>query len=349
MDRLGDVVRATAALRSLGQHFSRARVEVVAPGRSGAILEQSPWIHEHHRIGSPFAFSEHRRLRRQLQGRRYDLGVLLEVDPFWAKLGSLTFRRLKVDRWVCFDFGDGHSPRARGVPLPATGSWVAVMNQLIAATGAIPDSDRTEIHVSPEEQGWADAFLRERGVDPESPFVVLHPGGNFLTVSRQWPAESFAELVSQMSQRWPMPILVTGMEAERPIYDSIRKATPAPLVDLIGCLNLRQLAAVLAKSSLCIMNDTGPLHIAHALDRRTVVILGPTDPEVVGVPAHGKVVRLDLPCSPCAGLTGWKACHNPVEWECLRVLSPGAVLSGVARQLRDGKDGDPPDDGLPDP
>ena len=47
MDRLGDVVRATPAIEALRSHFSSARLTVVAAGRAGAVLRESPCIGSH--------------------------------------------------------------------------------------------------------------------------------------------------------------------------------------------------------------------------------------------------------------------------------------------------------------
>jgi ADP-heptose:LPS heptosyltransferase len=189
------------------------------------------------------------------------------------------------------------------------------------------------VFLSAAERAWADSFLTAQGVDPvRAPYFLLHPGGNFLRVSRQWPPERFAELVTLLHRDRQWPIILTGVAAEQPTVDEIRRQATAPVIDLCGRLNLRQLAALIDRAAVCIMNDTGPLHVAHALGRPTVAILGPTAPEVVGVPPHARVVRADLPCSPCAFLEGWRACTNPVQWECLHRIQPMDVLTAALAQ-----------------
>ena len=64
--------------------------------------------------------------------------------------------------------------------------------------------------------------------------------------------------------------------------------------DLIG------LAAVLERIDLLITGDTGPMHLAAALGTPIVAVFGPSLPSrYAPLSARSKIVRIDLPCSPC--------------------------------------------------
>ena len=334
MDRLGDLARATPAIHALKVRYPAAAITLVAAGRAGSILRENPDITHYHQVDRLYRVGDHRAVLAGLKQTVWDLGVLLEVDPNWARIGTIWFRRLGVRRWLSFDFGYGLSRRAIGVPIDEHGSWIDQFSRLVASTGASAGEFAPRVYTSQPERDWAIQFLATHGIGPTAPFFVIHAGSQFLKVSRQWPPEAFAELITQMKERWSYPIVMTGVESERPVIDAVTSATPADVVDLCGLLNLRQLAAIVEASAVCIMNDTGPLHVAHALGKRTVVILGPTAAEVVAIPAFGQVVRVDLPCSPCAFLLGWKACHNPTKWECLTRISPEQVVTALAAQLQ---------------
>jgi ADP-heptose:LPS heptosyltransferase len=333
MDRIGDVQRATPLLRLLARRFPQARVTAVCAGRSAPILRGNPHIDELLIVPSPYDLSAHRRHLRQLKGLTWDLGVLAEVDPFWAKLGQWMFASLDVKQWAAFDFGLNRPSRQHTVPLQPDRSWTDHFRGLAAALGAEDDADGMELHLSCIERRAAEELLEEHGVDPRKPFLLVHPGGNFLTVSRQWPAASYGRLIDLVSSRWGLPIVVTGITAESAIIDQIRNACSRGFVDLLGKVDLRGLAAVIEHAALCVMNDTGPLHMAHALGRPTVVILGPTAPVVVGIPPTGRVVHAELPCRPCAFLQGWQACTNPETWACLLRITPDAVMEAIADQV----------------
>lgn len=333
MNSLGDVLRATPAIQALREQFSNARITAVAAGRAAPILRENPAIDRLHEIPRHRSYRDHRPVLHELARERYDLGVLLEVSAHWARLESLYLWRLGVPRWVCFDLGGPVSRRATAVPLGVSGSWVDQFNRLARAAGAAAPGRQTRLFLSAQELLSVDVLLQQAGVTRHEPFFLVHPGGNTLAVSRQWPAARYAQLIEALRRRYPLPIVVTGVESERGILEAIRRHTRTPLIDLVGKLSMREMAAVVARAGLCIVNDTGPLHVAQALGRPTVAILGPTAPQVVGIAPTTTAVRLDLPCSPCARHTDWRACSNHKTFQCLTDLSPADVLAAVERRL----------------
>ena len=57
---------------------------------------------------------------------------------------------------------------------------------------------------------------------------------------------------------------------------------------------------MLSRLSLFITPDTGPMHLAAALGTPLVALFGPSSPERWGpLSAKARIVRVDLPCSPC--------------------------------------------------
>jgi len=334
MDRLGDIVRATPAIRMLKHRFASASITVVATGRAAPALLQNPWISSLHHVPNPYDLRRHLQILRAFRMTRWDMGVLLEVDPYWSYVGRWWFWLLGVKHWAGFHFGSRLPRTAIATSLNQASSWVDHFVRLAASLGAEDDGRGLEIHVSAEERVAAEQLLRANHVEPTEPFIVVHAGGTFLTLSRQWPPESFAGLVTLLRRDWGYPIVVVGSNAERGTIETIKRHTRVELIDLSGKTDIRQLAAVIDLSRLCIMNDSGPLHIAHALRKAAVAILGPTAPAVVGIPSTTIVVRADLPCSPCAFLGGWRTCTNPVEWECLNVVTPDHVFAAVREQIK---------------
>ena len=333
MDQIGDVQRMTPLLRLLRERWATARLSVVVAGRAAPVLVNNPHINALHVVRTPYSIGEHLELLRRLRRTRWDVGVLAEVDFFWAKLGSWCFRLLGIPYGAGFDLGAQLPRPILRLPLREGGSWIDQFVGLANALGAGGEAGPTEFFLTDAERSWAREFLALHGLAKDAPFFLIHPGGNFNTVSRQWPATRYAELVRLLRRNWPHPIIVTGTDDERRTSEQIAARAGPPLIDLCGALSLRQLAAVIECAALCIMNDTGPLHIAHALGRKTVVILGPTAPEVVGLSGTARAVYAELACRPCAFLQGWRACANPVQWQCLDLVSPEAVLNAIRAQM----------------
>jgi ADP-heptose:LPS heptosyltransferase len=87
---------------------------------------------------------------------------------------------------------------------------------------------------------------------------------------------------------------------------------------------LSELAALVRRSSGCITNDSGPMHLAVALERPVVSIFGPTDSLWIGPYRRpDAVLRRDLPCAPCY-LRQLRHCRH--DHACMGEVSTAAVI-----------------------
>ena len=155
-------------------------------------------------------------------------------------------------------------------------------------------------------------------------YAVLMPGANWVT--KQWPVERFAGLVSPLRERFGLECVVAG----GPDVAELAEQVPAA-ANLAGRTNLRQLVALLEKAQLVVANDSGPMHIAAALGRPLVTPYGPTNPVRTGPWGRmGSVVRVEIPCSPCYS----RRCSHV---SCLRWVETGPVLELAAEQMRGGE------------
>jgi ADP-heptose:LPS heptosyltransferase len=86
---------------------------------------------------------------------------------------------------------------------------------------------------------------------------------------------------------------------------------------------------------LVVTNDTGPMHIAAALEKPVVALFGPTDPSGTG--PYGQkdnVIQLTQPpCIPC--MKG--ECNYERKLACLRDITPPMMLERVKQSLAAGK------------
>lgn len=154
----------------------------------------------------------------------------------------------------------------------------------------------------------------------ERPIAVLLPATNWET--KRWPIENFAALIEPLGTRFGLQAVLAGGP------DAAVMASSLPgVIDLAGKTTLRQLTALLERAALVIANDTGPMHIAAALNRPLVTMFGPTDPIQTGPFGRDRaVVRLDIPCSPCFS----RRCSHI---SCLRWLGVEPVLAAAEREM----------------
>jgi ADP-heptose:LPS heptosyltransferase len=90
-----------------------------------------------------------------------------------------------------------------------------------------------------------------------------------------------------------------GSRRERTVCEDVARLAPGA-VDIAGETTLTELAALIRRSTISVTNDSGPMHLAVALDRPVVSIFGPTDPIWIGPYGRaGAVLQAGVPCSPC--------------------------------------------------
>lgn len=147
--------------------------------------------------------------------------------------------------------------------------------KIVRATGA---EDTEAEFVLPEDQLSAQAvkeLLAEKNV-PTDKYVVFIPGSAHK--EKCWPADRFAALADKIHRRFALRIVAAGTESEKTVVKEIQHRTQVSITNLAGSTDLRQLTALLRGACLVVSNDTGPGHIAAALDTPLVIIYGWSNP-----------------------------------------------------------------------
>ena len=141
------------------------------------------------------------------------------------------------------------------------------------------------------------ALLQKNGIDSGEPFVAVNPVAYWET--KLWTNEGFARLCDRIVAELNVTVVFTGGKNDA-IVEDIRSTMTQPSVSLEGQTSLQDLACLYKRASLVVTTDSGPMHIAAAVDTPTVALFGPTDPSRTGPYGDGHcVVRKDMTCSPC--------------------------------------------------
>jgi heptosyltransferase-2 len=129
--------------------------------------------------------------------------------------------------------------------------------------------------------------------------IGVHPGATGSSAKR-WLPERYAEVADRLAHRYGVQIALMGGPEETALAEEIRShMTTSPLF-LAGETSLDALLGLIDSLTLLITNDSGPMHLASALDIPTVAVFGPTDERETGpVGRDARVVRRDVDCSPC--------------------------------------------------
>ncbi|HVN72086.1 MAG TPA: glycosyltransferase family 9 protein [Desulfomonilia bacterium] len=147
-------------------------------------------------------------------------------------------------------------------------------------------------------------------------YVVLNIGAT--ASAKRWTAEGFASLTSGLKDRFTLQAVLTGGPADVAMARSIEGMARENVINLVGKTSFQELTEVIAGSAAVVTCDTGPMHLAVALGKEVVALIGPTDPRRTG-PLRGKVIRQDLSCMPC----NKRHCKNPI---CMSGITADMVL-----------------------
>lgn len=313
---LGDVVHALPVLHLLRLRFPEAHITWLVAPPWKPLIERHPDLNDtlvfDRRGLSSAALGEDGvgrvvGLTRELADRQFDLVLDLQ--------GLL---RSALMTWAT------HAPYRIGFDYAREGAWMAY-------THRIP-TPHTERHAIERYLDVAEALGCGRApvrfdfghreaervkiatlVEPFGTYAVLLPGTNWDT--KRWPVEHFDELARRLRAEMNLRVVVAGANDAVPLAREIEAD-----LNLAGQTTLRELISLLECASLVIANDSGPMHIASALNRPLVTPFGPTNPVRTGPYARlDTVVRLDVACSPCYS----RRCSHT---SCMQWLTPDMVF-----------------------
>ena len=148
--------------------------------------------------------------------------------------------------------------------------------------------------------------------------------------TKAYPVEQWVELLRRAPGRYEFWLL--GSVADQPAARRIREAFPVA-TDLCGKLTLAELPGAIAACDAVISGDSGPMHIAAALDMPQITIFGSTHPRLGFAPLNPKaaIICADLSCQPCS-LHGGKSCPRG-HFQCMLSIAPDLILTKLEEFL----------------
>ncbi len=330
---VGDVLMATPALRALRRAVPGA--EIVLGGRPH-VDELLAGTGSYDRFvadrteGVQATWAQAAPLRRE----RFDWAVLLPdsprsaLAPFLARIPvRVGYARSRVRRVLL--------TRPLAPPLTAEGKRLPVSMidrylDVIRSLGCEAAGTELDLVVHPEAAARVDERLARAGWGAKELLVVC-PGASF-GASKLWPPEHFATACDRLAERGLAAVLAPG-PGEEPIARRIRELMKAPVLELVDPVStLRELAALIARARLLLVNDTGPRHMAVALGTPVVTVMGPTDPRhTAHLLERQRVLREEVDCSPHPSPCHLKVC--PIDHRCMRRLDPERVVRAVGELL----------------
>jgi heptosyltransferase-2 len=312
---IGDAILSLPALASLRKSFPDAEIWVSASEWTKGIFGALDWVKGTISLSDKNNYKNIRADAQELKKHAFDMGIL-----FTNSFGSaLLFRLAKIPQRWGYSRDGRHlllTKRVHKPPLEALQHHIHYYLSLISNLGLETEPARLHFPLTEEAVSQAKDLLRSFSVDTNTPIIILSPGASYGPAKR-WPASFFSRLATQLQTNHNAEILIIGSETDKAIARSIAAPMSKKPTDLTGETTLPQLAGSISLSDLFITNDSGPMHLANALQVPVVAIFGPTDPRITGPYQNpAKVLKSQVLCWPCS----YREC--PFEHQCMTQITP---------------------------
>jgi ADP-heptose:LPS heptosyltransferase len=228
----------------------------------------------------------------QMQKEHFDIAIHFQGNGVSA---NRFINRLGAELAVGLS-SENSEPIDRSVPFYYYQNEALRYLEVAALIGAKTDDLESHIHVlekDEEEIKGLLSFLEKK------PFVVLHPF--VVDIRRTWPVENYAPLADRLKEK-NIEIVFTGSTDDCDGVEKIISKMKHKAINASGTLSLGGLAAILNQATLVIAADTGPLHLARAVNTPTVGIYwapnlinwGPLSRSI-----HRPVISWNMSCPFC--------------------------------------------------
>lgn len=350
LSAVGDVVHTIPVLNKLRRRYPAAQIDWLVTPPIAELLRHHPAITNviefaREEWQSPWRltpFANYARLAASLRATGYDLVVDMHGQLRTALLTFATgapvrvgFDRPRPEVWSASDREFPPLARKHAWQGAREGSWLAYTHHIPVPTLDVHAVDRY-LNVGPIlglDDGAADfsfpipaaasarieQLLRGHGI-AATQLLVLAPGTVWET--KHWGSGKFAEVARHFMQKGFAATLI-GSRRERAVCAEVAQLAPGA-VNFAGETSLSELAALIRRSTICVTNDSGPMHLAVALGRPVASVFGPTDAIWIGpYRRENAVLQANLPCSPCY-LRQLSRC--PHGHACMHDVSARAVI-----------------------
>ena len=278
-DALGDVTLMVPLINTIRATYPAATIRTLQQSYTADLLTNHPAVDEV--LIDRYKTGEYRGIRgffayvRWIKSLEIDCVIHSYFEPYYAAVAWCAGIKYRVGdaqklglRWSI----------NRATPLIYRNVCLHEVEQNIRLLGALdtPVIPSLTMNLCVESQAKESVVkqLKDKGWTDAETLICVHPttgGGN-----RAWLPQKYGELTRLLVQNKPCRVVLTGFGAQdQACVDQIRSIAPDKTIDCCGSTTLHELKALISLCSVVIGTDTGPTHIAAALDI-PVVSISPT-------------------------------------------------------------------------
>ncbi len=303
LGHLGDFIHTIPLLRNLKRNFQTATITMIGGEWNQDLAKAYPYI-DHYIVFNNWLWDRRGNrsflrflfsfffLIHTINKNKFDLGIELKghINSIYLLYAS------NIKMIVGFNYRNHGIFLDEKIPLDQILYEKDRLLSILPCCGAKTVDNHFEFTISENKQKEAEDFLTRTFKNINKPIISLFPGAPY--APKRWPAKKYAALIDKIIENdLGIPIIIGG-NADRETIKHVRSFIQNSVVCWIGN-DIQLIAAYIEKSNIFIGNDTGPMHIAIALNIPTIAFFSsaiynrwaPQPPHIV--------LRSDVSCSPC--------------------------------------------------
>ncbi|MGR8998654.1 MAG: lipopolysaccharide heptosyltransferase II [Gammaproteobacteria bacterium] len=295
---VGDMVMAQSLFITLKNAHPDCRIDVLAPAWSFPLLERMPEVTK--AIAMPlthgqFGLIARYDLGRQLRSEGYDRSIILPnswksaLIPFFANIPVRT-GYLGEGRWALLN--DARKLNKQTLTMTVQ-RFVAL--GLPLTTLLPPEFPVPVLAINQDQQN---TVIQKFNLTPSEKILALCPGAEY-GAAKRWPGSYYANVARhKIDQGWQ--VWLFGSDKDKEVAGQINNEAAGLCTDFTGRTSLAEAVDLMSLVNTVVSNDSGLMHVAAALDKKTIALYGSSDPKFTPpLNAKAKVISLNLDCAPC--------------------------------------------------
>lgn len=324
---IGDVLRTTSILPALRQEYKDGEITWVTRENAIPLLEGNPFLDR--------VLAVEENYLEYLQNESFTIGICLDADPLSATIHSIANCEKR-----CGFYADKMG-KVRPANEAATHWWLMGLNdelkrrnrktyqQIMYEICGLPlPAARPQLNLREHDHSVGRTLRNSPPLQAARKIVGINTGGGQRWQHKKWTIEGYVGCIDMLKSRYSdIGLLLLGGPEEVEQNKLILDAAGDKVVDG-GCNNsLLDFASIVNNLDVLLTSDSLAMHVGVALEKPTVVLVGPTSPWELDVFGKGAVLHSDMACLCCY----LSRCDKVVH--CMNTLAPEYVASKIAEFL----------------
>lgn len=314
---------ATALVEKLHKHFPDAGIDFLLRKGNEVLLKDHPYINKlliwEKKAGK---YRDLYRIWKEVRRAQYDHVINVQrfaatgmITAFSGARETIGFDKNPFSKF--FTLSVKHVISTDANPLHET-----KRNQMLIAH--LTDAQPAKPRLYP-----SDADMQKVAEFKMTPYICIAPASVWFT--KQYPKEKWISLIDKLDQS--LRVFLIGAPSDSPLAEEIIAASAIKprITNLCGKLSLLQSAALQKDALRNLVNDSGPMHFASAVNAPVTAIYCSTVPSFGYGPLSddSAIVQTLVPlaCKPC-GLHGHAACPQG-HFKCALTIEDAQILSTI--------------------